>query len=90
MDGKNTELGTAVRLYTNQKANAAKRYADNRCSAVKSACVLKEGDVMTGDLAMSGHRVTWLPTGASTSEGDAVSMAQVPKVVTDNMTNSST
>lgn len=87
-DPKNAEIEASVRLYANQKAEAAKRYAKEQDVIVTSACVLKSGSAMTGDLTMGGKRVSGLFTGASTSESDVASMAQVVKVVIDNMTKS--
>lgn len=95
-DQKDTMLNAAVRTYTGQKTATTRQYADEKVAAVRSyvdekhvivesGLLLKTGDTMTGDLTMDGKRVIGFPTGASTSESDAASVAQVLKVITDNM-----
>src|ERR1043165_997734 len=77
----------AVRQYTDEKSNAAKQYADEKDAVLRSAHLLKAGDIMTGNLDMGGRRVTGLPTAAPVAQNDAASIAQVTSVVINNLTN---
>jgi len=62
-----------------------KRYVDEHNAAIRGAHILKAGDTMTGDLQMSGKRITGLPEGASVSNSDGASIGQVSKMVSSAM-----
>lgn len=48
-------LRYAVRQYADEMDVIVKRNAKKQDAIVRSACVLKSGDVMTGSLVMGGH-----------------------------------
>lgn len=87
-DEKNTVLRDAVRQFADDKDVTVWSYVDEKHSVVRNARVLKDGSVVTGNLIICCKRVTGFPTGASTAETDAASVAQLLKVFTDVIKNS--
>src|ERR1043165_7461966 len=76
---------TAVMENSRESVAQLTQTVNNGLAGIRSTHGLKAGDVMTGKLDMGGRRVTGLPIGASTSNSDAASIAQVSRAINDNV-----